>query len=289
MSDYKNSLVSELNFYSQNFKIKRDDLLSNEFDGNKARKFYALFGLDFSVYDTIVSFGGAQSNAMYSLSAFAKIKNLKFDYYAKQIPSHLRLNPSGNYAHTLNNGANIIELSNSEYEIFASSCTPKPNEFFVPQGGAFEYAKVGLKILADELNDFCQAMKHPKVIISCGTGTSALYLSEYFNGEVFAVPCVGDANYLIEQFNFLAPDAKKPTILPPTQKYTFGKPHIDIYEIYTYLLDAGIQFDLLYDCIAWLCVQQNLHLFDNETIFIHSGGLRGNETMLMRYKRLGIN
>ena len=61
--------------------MKRDDLLHPLFSGNKARKFHYFFDKDLSEYKTIISHGSSQSNAMYSLSSLAKIKNKKFKYY----------------------------------------------------------------------------------------------------------------------------------------------------------------------------------------------------------------
>ena len=48
------------------FFVKRDDLIDPRFSGNKARKFHALFSIPSDRYDTLVSYGGAQSNAMLS-------------------------------------------------------------------------------------------------------------------------------------------------------------------------------------------------------------------------------
>ena len=266
------------------FWLKRDDLLDKDFDGNKARKFYALLGADLSDYSAIVSIGGAQSNAMYSLSALAKIKNIEFKYYIKKLPKRLKENLNGNLAFALNNGMKLFELDNEEYKSALDGSCALDSQLFIPQGGACEYAKEGLKILAKELNEFCANMKAPKAIISCGTGTSALYLNEYFNGEVYAVPCVGDNEYLKAQFNALG--TLHPIILPTVKKYAFGALHADIFDIYTELLNAKVEFDLLYDSVAWIAVKQNLELFDEETVFIHSGGTRGNETMIERYNRV---
>lgn len=286
MKDYSfflNSKIDKISIFNQNFYVKRDDLLSHEFSGNKARKFLSLLISDLSGHKTISSIGGTQSNAMYSLSALAKLKNLTFNYYTKKLPNYLKQNIDGNLKAALQNGMNLIELDNEEYALMLEKkCAP--DELFIKQGGADIYAKRGLEILAQELNEQCKDFKNPKLIISCGTGTSALYLSEFFNGKVYAVPCVGDSEYLIKQFNALDANAKKPIVITTNKKYSFGKPYIEILEIYKELLNTGIEFDLLYDCVAWLAVKDNLDIFDEESIFIHSGGTLGNESMLKRYE-----
>ncbi|MEY4504973.1 MAG: 1-aminocyclopropane-carboxylate deaminase [Pseudomonadota bacterium] len=282
MRAYKDSPVQEIRVFNKAFWLKRDDLLDTHFSGNKARKFYSLLNADLSNFKTILSIGGVQSNAMYSLSVLAKLKNLQFRYYTKKIPTYLKQNPSGNYLAAIKNGMNIIELDDCDYKTMLCAKSSQ-DELFIAQGGADELANDGLKLLAQELNEFCKDMKNPKAIISCGTGTSALYLNRYFYGKVYAVPCVGDGAYLLLQFNRLSLDEHRPTILATAAKYSFGKPHMDIYNIYKELLNAGVEFDLLYDAIAWIAVKENIELFDSETVFIHSGGLLGNETMLERY------
>jgi len=224
---------------------------------------------------------------MYTLSVLAKLKGLRFRYFCKELPSLLRDNQNGNLLYALQNGMELIEADNDAYERIANGYEVQNGELFVPQGGACEYALEGLRLLADELNAFCdsQQINSPKVVISCGTGASALYLAQFFKGEVYAVPCVGDGAYLQKQFEALSPHTKHPVILQSTKKYHFGKLYAEIYEIYKELLAAGVEFDLLYDCKAWIVIRENLSLFDEETIFVHSGGVRGNETMLERYRR----
>ena len=89
--------------------IKRDDLLDEDFSGNKARKFYYFLVNDFSFIKRVVSYGSNQSNAMYSLSVLAKLKGWEFVYFCEHIPEFLKENPSGNYKYALQNGMKIYE------------------------------------------------------------------------------------------------------------------------------------------------------------------------------------
>jgi 1-aminocyclopropane-1-carboxylate deaminase/D-cysteine desulfhydrase-like pyridoxal-dependent ACC family enzyme len=47
----------------------------------------------------------------------------------------------------------------------------------------------------------------------------------------------------------------------------------------------GIEFDLLYDPVGWLILLENPEIFQKPTLYIHQGGLIGNESMLARYQR----
>jgi 1-aminocyclopropane-1-carboxylate deaminase len=70
----KEAPVQKITFKGREYWLKRDDLINHYFNGNKARKFQYFLEQDLSKYTTVASYGGNQSNAMYSLSAFAKLK-----------------------------------------------------------------------------------------------------------------------------------------------------------------------------------------------------------------------
>ena len=184
--DFLNSQVDEIIFNNQKYFIKRDDLLHIDFSGNKARKFYYFLEKELIGIEKIISHGSIQSNAMYSLSVLCKLKKLKFDYYVKNIPSYLKENPDGNYKEALKNGMNIIfdEIPESFFKI----------ELFISEGGAVSEASFGIKILANEIEDWAKKnnIKNLKVFLPSGTGTTALYLQKYLPFEVLTCSCVGD-------------------------------------------------------------------------------------------------
>jgi 1-aminocyclopropane-1-carboxylate deaminase/D-cysteine desulfhydrase-like pyridoxal-dependent ACC family enzyme len=74
-------------------------------------------------------------------------------------------------------------------------------------------------------------------------------------------------------------------ILEPDKKYHFAKPYPEFLRIQKKLLDAGIEFDLLYAPGMWKAL---LEQTDEEIMYIHSGGVTGNESMLARYKKKGL-
>ena len=81
--------------------------MDGEFNGNKARKLEYFLHADLGGIKRVVSYGSSQSNAMYSLSVFAKIKGLEFHYVVSNLSSNLAANPIGNFKFALENGMKI--------------------------------------------------------------------------------------------------------------------------------------------------------------------------------------
>jgi len=279
--NYTNSPIEQITFNNRKYFVKRDDLLHKDFSGNKARKFFYFLKNDFPHIKKIVSFGSAQSNAMYSLSVLCKLKGLKFDYYVDHIASFLKENPSGNYKYALDNGMNIKEQEVPT--IF------NDDVLFINEGGAIKEACFGIKILAKEIIFWAKENKidNLKVFLPSGTGTTALYLQKYLPFEVLTCACVGDEDYLEKQFNMLE-KSNHPTIIRRQKKYHFGKLYKEFYEIHNELLkQTNIEFDFLYDCLGWICYEEYLNKINNDTfesLYIHQGGILGNISMNERYK-----
>ena len=288
MNDLINSPIQKKRFNNETIYIKRDDLLSEDFSGNKARKFYYFFKNDSPKISKIVSYGSNQSNAMYSLSVLSKMKGWKFDYYVNHIPNYLKDNPHGNYRYALENGM----------QIYIGQDAPIPTTediLYIEEGGRDFYAELGLQKLADEILEWQkeQGFEELNIFLPSGTGTTALFLAKAFVGQgsvrstVFTVPCVGDVEYLKKQFFMLEENERfHPTIIEPSKKRHFGKLYGESYNIWLELQEKmGVEFDLLYDPHGWLTLLENPQIFEKPTLYIHQGGLIGNESMLMRYKR----
>jgi len=281
----KNSPVQKKTFQNYTIYVKRDDLLSREFSGNKARKFSYFLAFDFPKVKKIISYGSNQSNAMYSLSVLAKHKGWVFDYYVTHIPSYLENNPHGNYQYALENGMNLLVRAKK----------PLKTDFrgeevlFIDEGGREVYAQFGLEVLANEIKQWKeeQGFEAINVYLPSGTGTTALYLQKYLEDPVYTVACVGDGDYLETQFQMLETNkGYYPKILLPSKKRHFGKLYSESYKIWLELQhQMGIEFDLLYDPHGWLTLLENPKIFEKPTLYIHQGGVLGNESMLRRYKR----
>jgi len=284
----KNSPVSKIILEGREFFVKRDDLIDPCLAGNKYRKLYTLLNTPNNTYNTIISYGGTQSNAMLALAAMCRKKKWKFIYYTKKLSATQKNEHEGNYAHALKLGMQHVEIENDYYKEFIASLRLHVNEktVLVDQGGAIQEAKKGLEVLAQEICVQNSSLHVTALATPSGTGTTALFLAlalpEY---RVYTTPCIGDSAYLKEQMNALAEIPSNLMILEPKKKYHFAKPYKELYEIYKSLHVKGIEFDLLYAPAMW---QALLEQTNEKIMYIHSGGVSGNKSMLARYKKKGL-
>ncbi len=224
---------------------------------------------------------------MYSLSVLARMRGWIFEYYVDHIPTYLRDHPQGNYARALDNGMRIYT-------------SPLPKVFpldtlLIHEGGRQSEAEYGVAILAQEILDWQreQGIETLDVFLPSGTGTTALYLQKTLSilnpqsSTVYTTPCVGDAEYLRRQCALLESDPQWwPTILDLPRTYHFGKLYREFYEIWIELhQQTGVIFDLLYDPKGWMTLLEHRDQMGENLLYLHQGGLQGNESMLRRYER----
>lgn len=286
--------ITQHDFDGIRFYLKRDDQLHSHFSGNKARKFMALLKQPLPHIDTLISYGSIQSNAMYSLSALAAIKGWKFEFYVDHIPQWLAQNPKGNFRAALDMGAQIKAVN--EFHLHPRDYIDQVRQhdshcLVVPEGGRFKHAEEGIKQLASEILSWTRYENSAEFVVALpsGTGTTALYLHKHLsphNIEVVTCPCVGGAEYLKQQFADLG-ESSFPTILELPAKHHFGHLYRQDYITWKELLEqTHVEFDLLYDPMMWQCLQSWYADNPHKTlIYIHQGGLLGNESMLPRYER----
>ena len=278
------SPIEKYVFEGQTFYLKRDDLLHPDFSGNKSRKFYYFLQNDFPDIEKLVSYGSSQSNAMYSLSVLAKMKGWEFEYYVDHIADYLKENPHGNYRAALKNGMKVMgHAAPIAYQ-------EDKKVLFIEEGGRQKEAEFGIKLLADEIRVWQveNSIEAFNVFLPSGTGTTALFLQKHLPLiRVYTTPCVGDENYLKKQFSALEEDeTHHPKILNLEKKHHFGKLYKENYKIWLKLhQQTGVEFDLLYDPLGWQVLLAYSELFSKPTLYIHQGGVLGNESMLPRYKR----
>jgi len=291
-----NSPMQIIRFKGRPFHLKRDDLLHPQFSGNKARKFAYLLDADLTGITKIIGHGSIQANSLYSIAALAKLKGLECDFYVSRLPQWLAKQPSGNYAGALELGTNIIEVDLSEHANLDAFMRDKAktlpaNELFVPEGGRSPLAQQGIKQLAEEIKHYCQTQKlnQPLIMLPSGTGTTAVFLQQHLPYQVLTCACVGGEDYLKQQFSELQPNSQLwPQILPSPKKYHFGKLYPEFYQIWQDLnQETNVEFELLYDPLAWLSLLNYLekNTVTRDYIYIHQGGLVGNQSMLPRYQR----
>ncbi len=288
------SPVEPFRFQGRDFFLKRDDLIDPRFSGNKFRKLQTLFFTPSDRYSRLVSYGGAQSNAMLSLAHLAAMKGWRFDYYVKRLPSWLKASPTGNLAAVLRLGMRLHEV---EPQTFYETVERVRNEVeesdcFVLQGGADSMAQEGVKVLAEEIMMWKKEAGADALTVATpsGTGTTALFLRKFLPQSIAVVttPVVGDAEILKAQWQKLDPDAPQPEILDGEAKWPFAKPRGDFYEIWQALLNAGVEFDMIYAPKMWRALLNAYDALSQPILYVHSGGVSGNESQLAQYRYKGL-
>jgi len=289
------SPVEPFSWRGLDFFVKRDDLIDSRFSGNKFRKLYSLFKLKKESVKRVVSYGGAQSNAMLSIAYLAAMKGWEFDYYVKSIPTWLENDPTGNLKRALELGMRLHQLGTEEFYDSIESIRSQSldGDLFIPQGGADPVAIEGVRILASEILEWAdgKGLESFCVATPSGTGTTALYLRKSLpeNIKVVTTPVVGDEKILRAQWHKLEPDLTiYPDILFMFGKHQFAKPHPAFLQIWNSLKDSGIEFDLVYAPKMWYELEKSYDRLPKPILYLHSGGVSGNVSQLQNYAFRGI-
>lgn len=276
----------------RDFLVKRDDQIDPYLSGNKYRKLYTLLQTPKQRYNKIISYGGTQSNAMLALAALCHYKGWVFEYYTKPLSTTQLIEHQGNFAKALELGMQHKVIAHNNYQEYITQLRFHLDAatLVVDQGGASKDVMEGMKVFAKEIavqKEMLDANGIRALALPSGTGTSALFLAKALSHyTVYTVACVGGSEYLKEQMLSLC--EALPTnlvILEPENKYHFAKPYKEFYTMHTKLHHAGIEFDLLYAPLMW---QELLRQVDEKVMYVHTGGVTGNATMLARYKQKGF-
>ncbi len=298
MIDFSPSPVQKINIEGFSLYLKRDDLLDPDFSGNKARKFYYFLKNDFPGIKIVVSFGSNQSNAMYSLSVLCKLKGWEFEYFVDHIDNNLLQNAKGNLKLALKNGMNLKLKKEWNYPFNVDNLTSDikitGDTLFIPEGGRCKTSFDGVKLLAKEIMDFKkeEGIEKLHIFLPSGTGVTALFLQKALylhkdNSRVYTVACVGGKEYLKKEFFSLEENSTFHPEILGDKKYHFGKLNIEFYLFWKKLKEqTGVEFDLLYDPIGFKTMIEQLKKNPAKSVmYIHQGGIIGNESMIERYKR----
>lgn len=273
--------IDKIPFFGREIYVLRDDLLG-EFNGNKARKLKYFLDMDLTNIKKVVSYGSSQSNAMQSISVFAKLKKIHFQYVCNHISKNLLNNPIGNFKSALDNGMEIF--INEDRINFAKKLVDE-NTLFIKEGVAQKEAKYGFLSQANDIKEYANKNNLKfDIFLPSGTGTSATYLKEFIDFDVYTTPCVGDEDYLKKQILELSTHFKV-KIIKSIKKYHFAKLYPELFEIWQSVKQSsGIEFDLIYDPVGLKALKENIDIFKNDILYIHQGGILGNISQLERYK-----
>ena len=287
-------------FHGRTLYIKRDDLIDRDLSGNKFRKLQFLLNTPSPTYKRIISYGGNQSNAMASIAALCKRKGWSFLYITKKLSATLEQVKSGNLMAALNDGMELLQVPHNEYrKVVESLYTPVPDkrvlqkegDLVLAQGGADLGAREGIELLAEEIRVWRleKSIENLTVVTPSGTGTTACFLALSLpDVTVITTPLIGSKEYLVEQIRYLGELPANLTIIETEKKYRFGKVYSEYKRVYQELSAQGIEMDLLYAPKMLTALSEVLENIEGEILYIHSGGVQGNSSMLERYRYKGL-
>lgn len=232
---------------------------------------------------------------MAALAYLAKQKEWKFVYYTR-INEALLDSPKGNLAFALSQGMQIKDISTWPYSKqdrnLLCESIKVDDTLIIPEGVRCKEAYYGIEQLAKEIVDWSKKnQKDIPIFLPSGTGTTALFLQKALKNlgsflQVITFPCVGKKQYLQEQMECMEPDVSAiPKIIEPPKRYRFAHLYPELYQLWQEAKKSGIEFDLLYDPVAFATLQKSNDL-PKELLYIHQGGRSGNITMEERYKKM---
>jgi 1-aminocyclopropane-1-carboxylate deaminase len=271
-----------LSQYQIELWMKRDDLLHPVISGNKWRKLkYSLDHALSSGADTIISMGGAYSNHLHALAYAGKALGLK-------TTGLIRGGQPGKLTPTLSDmqnwGMKLEFVSRSDYRLLRQykDCHDlpglKPQQYWLPEGGAQTLALKGVAELVEEIDVLDDILCAP-----CGTGAT---LAGIIDAVPEPVSVIGFA--ALKNAEFLHTDVE--SLLPQpcsnwqiNQDYHFGGFAKTNAELMAFIADfefkTGIPLEpvytgkmmyALYDLIAKQTFKP-----DQRIIAVHTGGLQG--------------
>ncbi|MEN8146498.1 MAG: 1-aminocyclopropane-1-carboxylate deaminase [Campylobacterota bacterium] len=237
---------------------------------------------------------------MASIAALCRRKGWLFLYITKVLSTALKQNKSGNLKAALSDGMELLEVPHNEYrDVVSSLHSALPNarmqrregDLVLAQGGADLGAKEGVGVLAEEISvwQFENGSKKLTVVTPSGTGTTACFLATSLpEVTVVTTPLIGSKEYLEEQIRYLGTLPSNLTIVDTQKKYRFGKTYAEYITVYQELLEQGIEMDLLYAPKMLIALSEELDNIEGDVLYIHSGGVKGNSSMLERYASRGL-
>jgi 1-aminocyclopropane-1-carboxylate deaminase len=272
--------------------IKRDDLLHPIISGNKWRKLKYILNHALSLdAHTLISMGGAYSNHLHALAYIGNVLGLKTIGLIRGEPA-ASLTPS--LLDMQHWGMELKFVSRSEYRLlrqykhWADLPDLKPQQYWLPEGGAQTLALKGVAELVREID-----MTYDTLCVPCGTGTTLAGLVNALddNIEVIGFAALKNAGFLTVDVNALLPQPRANWHI--NLEYHFGGfaktnaellAFIDQFEAMTQIplepVYTGKMLYALYDLIQKSAFKPNQRI-----IAVHTGGLQGKRGIVTDLNR----
>lgn len=238
-------------------------------------KYFKLLGyLDSLPINThILSVGGAYSNHLYALTAFA---------HQFQISALVR-EPFGEFdhSHTIErleaSGISVDWVSSNEYQRryeqnwIEESLVKSGADVFIPEGGNGANAEIGIKCLAKCINE--QLTTPTQLFLAAGTGVTAQYLERHIDPQhqLVVVPVVRP-----NQFS----QTLQSSVVYPTPRVRFGRLRESDQQLIHSADAIGLRLDTVYTVHA-LRVLLASAVSGMPQVLLHTGGLRHNHPVVL--------
>lgn len=162
--------------------IKRDDLVHPVISGNKWRKLkYILLHALKHEHDHLISMGGAYSNHLHALAYIGYKLNIKTTGLIRGEQPE-KENQTLNDLRKWNMNLKFINRSAfrelRKHRTFNAAPATEYNGFWIPEGGANDYALKGIAEMLNEIN-----MEFDVLALACGTGTTMAGLARTLSPE----------------------------------------------------------------------------------------------------------
>jgi 1-aminocyclopropane-1-carboxylate deaminase len=263
--------------------MKRDDLLHPVISGNKWRKLK--FILDHALYsgaDTIISMGGMYSNHLHALAFAGKALGLKTIAYIRG-EAPVVLTPTLVDLKTWGMELKFISRTDyrqlRQYKGYLDLPGIKPQQYWLPEGGAQVLALSGVAELVKELE-----VDYDHLCVPCGTGATLAGLIAASDNKVSVLgfAALKNAGFLNKDVNSLLKQSKKNWQI--NLDYHFGGFASTTPELLNFMSDfeakTKIQLEPIYTgkmmYALYDLIRKGHFSAGQRIIAIHTGGLQGD-------------
>lgn len=256
-------------------QIKRDDQIDPVISGNKWRKLkHNFYQAKQGSYKGIASFGGAFSNHIAALSAAGKRANIATIGFIRTHEIDRR-NPTLHLAEK--NGMKLVAMSRQDYKLrhdpdFLQQLQQQFPEFlFVPEGGSNQAASLGLKELANEIEQQSQAQY---IACAIGSGGTISGLMDALPAREFIGVAAVNDKPLLDKLQRQFGD--RLTIITDCLFGGYGKTNDELNQFcVNFTEQTHIPIEPIYTGKLFYALCEKEYAVSKQLLAVHTGGLQG--------------
>ena len=259
--------------------IKRDDLISDRFPGNKFRKLVPhIARIATERPELTLTFGGAYSNHLYAFASMTAALNLR----AVACVRGERVEPLNPLlAYVEGAGVQLHFLDRTTYgrrhdpTLHVALARRFGSFYLVPEGGTDDDAVRAVSTLASEVD---VAVDH--VVVAVGTGGTLAGLADGFAGraEVIGVSALKGARSLDDQVRSLVRSTEAQWSIDHDHHFGgYARTSPELWDfIESFSGETGVRLDAVYTAKALIALRDRLrssHPRPRAVLFVHTGGV----------------